>query len=328
MINRKWIKYVFAVIALSLLVFFVRQVDLEEVFKSLEQVGWKFLYILLVTYTAYFMATVAWALCIDRPSTDIPLFRLFNYRLVGETLALINPTNIIAGEASKVYMLEQLGIEKEAGLVSIMLSRILIILSSLLLLILAMIFYFQEFLANSEQFFIQIGLIVFFLGLVMGAIFILVSPRLFMYRLYNHICRMIPFKSLVRNRGTLKSLNRELSIYYQKNRLKLTGALLLSMGHWMMGALEFYVILHILGFPITLMAALMIEMGVIMVKSAASFIPAQVGVEEYGNKLMLDFVGLKLPGLWLTVSVLRRARQLFWIVLGVIISIFVIRKST
>lgn len=328
MISRKWIKYVLVVLAISLLAFFVSQVDLKAVVESLGKVGWKFLYILLVTYTAYFMATVAWALCIDRNTRDIPMFKLFNYRLVGETLALINPTNIIAGEASKIYMLEQLDIDKEMGLVSIMLSRILIIMSSLILLILAVAFYFKEFFAFSDHFYLQIGLMVLFLSLVVGLFYILISPRYYLYDLYNRLCRLIPIRVLLSKRSNILGLNQELSTYYQHNKLKLIGALFLSTGHWLMGALEFYVILYILGFPISLIAALMIEMGVIMVKSAASFIPAQVGVEEYGNKLMLDFVGLKLPGLWLTVSVLRRARQLFWILLGVIMSIFILKRSS
>lgn len=68
-------------------------------------------------------------------------------------------------------------------------------------------------------------------------------------------------------------------------------------------------------------------MGVILFKSAGAFVPAQIGVEEYGNKIMLAAIGLPETEIWVSASILRRARQLFWIFLGLTIYFVVIKKS-
>jgi len=43
-------------------------------------------------------------------------------------------------------------------------------------------------------------------------------------------------------------------------------------------------------------------------------VPGQVGIEEFANKVMLVSIGLADDQIWIIVSVLRRARQLFWVV--------------
>ena len=55
------------------------------------------------------------------------------------------------------------------------------------------------------------------------------------------------------------------------------------------------------------------DMGVVIIKSAVGFIPGQLGIEELANQLVLLAVGIGTGSLWLTVSILRRARQLVWI---------------
>jgi hypothetical protein len=43
--------------------------------------------------------------------------------------------------------------------------------------------------------------------------------------------------------------------------------------------------------------------------------------------MMLELVNISAPGLWITVSILRRARQLFWIGIGFFAFLLVMRKS-
>lgn len=302
------------------------QVDFDLVASSLQQVGWRFLWILLVTYSAYYMATVAWALCMHRSLTQLPLNKLYVYRLVGETLALINPTSIIAGESSKIFLLKDVGFTAKEGVVSIMLSRVLIIMSMMALLLISIAFYFQEFMSTSDQFELQFGIVGLLFFCIIGLFLMLVHPSLYLSHLFDFIARVIPWSILQSQKDNIRKINQELHYFYRDKKVQLIGALGLSTGHWLMGALEVYLILAFLGLPISFAAAMMIEMGVVLVKSAGAFIPGQVGIEEYGNKLMLDLVGASAPGLWLTVSILRRARQLFWLMIGGICFLVIFRK--
>jgi hypothetical protein len=66
----------------------------------------------------------------------------------------------------------------------------------------------------------------------------------------------------------------------------------------------------------TVLDALLVDQGVLVLKSSGAFIPGQLGVEEVANKIMLSIVGIKATGLWVASSIVRRSRQLFWIIVS------------
>jgi hypothetical protein len=111
-------------------------------------------------------------------------------------------------------------------------------------------------------------------------------------------------------------LNITFSRYNQENRHALPLSFFFAFLHWLLGAIEFGFLLWLLGFPITWMDSISLEMGVALVKSIGSFIPGQIGIEEYGNKMMLLSIGLASSTLWVSVSILRRMRQVFWLAVG------------
>ncbi len=41
-------------------------------------------------------------------------------------------------------------------------------------------------------------------------------------------------------------------------------------------------------------------------KAAGAIVPGQIGVEEYGNKVMLDVIGIVSNEIWLVVTLIRR----------------------
>jgi hypothetical protein len=73
--------------------------------------------------------------------------------------------------------------------------------------------------------------------------------------------------------------------------------------------------------------AVSVEMGVIIFKSLGTIIPGQLGVEEYGNKVLLDVIGINSNEIWLIVSLVRRSRQLFWLAMAGVFLIIITKKS-
>lgn len=126
----------------------------------------------------------------------------------------------------------------------------------------------------------------------------------------------------------LRELWQELRVFYRENRRAMFLSFLFCSLHWIVGSLEFYFILLFLGVKTTIAKALLVDMGVIVFKTAGGFIPGQIGVEEYGNKVMLAIIGIAGNTIWITASVLRRARQLCWIVLSFLVYFFYFRKKS
>jgi len=275
--------------------------------------------IVAATLTAYVFATKAWQLCLNLPKdSQVSLMRLFVIRQIGEALTIINPTNIVAGELSKVYMLEKDGVSKEQGSVSIVVSRGLIILSYFLILIVTSIYYLVG-VADAAMSGWLILFIILAVGLFGFLFYAITSRRLVLYHFMARFLNIMRLESrLKKTLVSLESLNQSMHDFYKSRTSDFNMAFLLSLAHWLCGTLEFYFILNAFGLDITYMDAMILESGVMIFKSLGGFVPGQIGVEEYGNKIMLGLLAIPSIEVWAAVSILRRARQLFWIGLSLL----------
>jgi glycosyltransferase 2 family protein len=315
----KWIKAGILLVMLAFVFFFIRATDMSKVAASLQQVGYRFIYTLLITFLAYWLATVGWRFCMEMKNRHLSTGYLFLVRHVGETTGFINPTGVIGGEAVKVYLLHNKGIEKQSVILSVLISRLLTIGTQVLMFFIALVIL----LASSFRF--SFTLPTFFSAL---SVVIIIGCLLLSW----YISKSVFVKNLLQ----ANKFGHTILAYYGRLKLKLMEwrmaftqfirqnpkavgqASLYFMAHWLLGSLEFYIILHLLGVPTGVMQALLVDMGVIFFKAAGAFVPGQVGVEEYGNKIMLALIGIADMDIWVTASILRRTRQVFWIAFGVI----------
>lgn len=117
-------------------------------------------------------------------------------------------------------------------------------------------------------------------------------------------------------------MNIEAARFFAKSKSRFFTALFLFSIHWIFGAMEFYIVLNCLGVKISIVRAIIIEMGVMMFKVLGSVILGQISIEEYGNKVMLNLIGVTSNEIGLVVSLTRRARQLFWLIIAAIFGLF------
>ncbi|MEM8909792.1 MAG: lysylphosphatidylglycerol synthase transmembrane domain-containing protein, partial [Bacteroidota bacterium] len=304
----KWAKISLALLVLTLVAVFIVQVDFSLLLVKLRQLQWRFLLIALTPGLGYILATIAWRYCFPQQKKQLGIGRLFMIRHVGESLALINPTNIIAGESSKAILLKRIGVPYSDGIVSLILSRTLLILSHVFLLVVISLVVFYA-IGQDIALGFQILLLVFCFLLGVVFFYALTNRQLWLYRGYLRLARVLQF--LKKGAAKIKTINLEMSHFYHTQRDKLLLAFIFSALHWCVGALEFYLIFWFLEVPITYQYALFIELGVMVFKSLGSFVPGQIGVEEYGNLFMLHLLNFENAELWIAISLIRRGRQIF-----------------
>lgn len=87
----------------------------------------------------------------------------------------------------------------------------------------------------------------------------------------------------------------------------------LSLGGWVIGTLEVYVILQLLQFPVGWGDALMLESLGQAIRAAGFAIPGSLGIQEGGFLLLAPLVGMR-PETALALSLAKRARE---VILGV-----------
>lgn len=286
---KRWIVILITICIVASLIVFIQKTDLNKVIDSLHTVGYKFIWLLIITGTAYIFGTISWRYCLEKKFRSVSIPRLFLIRHIGETVSLFNPTSIVAGDAVKAILLGAHGIEKKKVIASVLLNRIILIISQLSLFITAVILLFLKAMVLSK-----------------------IDSQEKIAGIYPFI--LIKYKIL---KTKVASLFSEISPMLKNNRRMLFMSTIFALLHWLFGSLEFYFILKFLGMDVSILQALMIDLGVVFFKAAGAFIPGQIGVEEYGNKIMLMAVGIPNPEIWISASVLRRARQLAWTAFGI-----------
>lgn len=299
---------------LALIARFISNIDFYTLKTYLYQMPEMFLAIIISSFIAYLASSMSWVFCMGDDGKKFSLTEIFIYRLIGEMLAVFNPTSIVAGDSLKTSYLYKKGVTKHNALSSVLLSRVLNFLSAIFLIIISSA-YFIVF-KNKDQKDIYIILSAVSVLIILGYILskLLLDKNLYFSKTVGKISAKTGWKFLSEKTLTLcYEINATLSCYFHKNRRKFLTAFFLSVIHWIFGALEFYIILRTLGINVSIIDVISVEMGVMLFKTVGSIIPGQIGVEEYGNKVMLNTIGVMSNEIWLVASLVRRARQLFWL---------------
>lgn len=317
-----YFKIALLIVVLSLIFRFISSIDFSQLKEYFYKIPFAFLGVIGSSFLAYISATLAWRLCLTSEQNKSSMHELFMIRHVGEMLSLFNPTSIVAGESLKAVYLKKQGVDSEVAISSILMSRVLIILSAILLILISLLYIIVGY-ANEEDTF----LIIIALFLILGAYLLsrfMLHKNLFFAKLVERIKRITGWSFITEKTvASAYETNLLVSSFYKKNKLNFILAFLLSIIHWGFGAAEFYIIIRALGVDLSFFNAMVIEMGVIVFKSMGAVVPGQLGVEEYGNKVMLDIIGITSNEIWLVVSVVRRARQLFWLMVAGVFTFFI-----
>lgn len=284
---------------LASLIIFIQDTDLKKALELISNIGYRFYLLIGITFIAYLLGTLSWQYTLGFDVKKVSLTRLFLIRHIGETVVWFNPTSIVGGDALKGVLLAKYNVDKKTVLLSVLLSRIIMILTQL------------------------------FLLFVTASFILLKHPEAAMGRFSAIKMGTLPFGlvSTSELKHKLKVLRADVKQSVGAHGKLLSIACGFALLHWLAGSLEFYFILKFLGLKVTVMQALMVDLGVIIFKAAGAFIPGQLGIEEYGNKIMLMAIGIPGTEIWISASILRRARQIIWAGFGILVYLFIFHRA-
>jgi len=312
----KWIKLLVLMLLVASLVWFASSIDPQDVLDAMSMVGLSYFWVILATATAYILGAIAWRLCIDDAySHHLKLRQLFAIRLIGEAVTLVNPSNFIGGESTKAYLLQKRGIPYTVAFSSVILSRTILIIVQVLLFVMTATSYMVISERFNQQLFVII-LISIIVPAILVMLLILTQKTQLLSFPFTRGQKFLKFKASLQETFTL------VRQHYQAHRGKMALVILIAACHWMAGSVELYLLFSYLGVEISYHEALMMDMGIILLKSFGVFVPGQIGIEEYSNKILFAVVGMVNTAIWISISLLRRLRQLIWIVIGLLLYLF------
>jgi len=130
--------------------------------------------------------------------------------------------------------------------------------------------------------------------------------------------RLLEWFGVVRRDGSTERLDTALRQYYRRDWRRLSLSTLFHLAGWLLGAVEAYLILQFLQVPGGLVLATVVEALGAGVRFATFVVPASLGAFESANAAAFEAMGLG-AGAGLAFSFVRRARQLVWIVIGLLV---------
>lgn len=328
---KKYRKYFIAILLLSVLLLitrFISNIDFHTLSAYLYETPEMFVLVIITSFLAYLSSAKAWMLCMGSEGKKTSITEVFVFRHVGEMLGTFNPTNVIAGDTLKISYLSKVGITKKNGLSSILLMRMLNILSVMLLIVISVIYLtFGRFNGSQEVVLIFMIAVAIAFGFLLAKY--LLDDHLYFGKTVAKIRQKTKWSLLTEKTvDACYEINAIASDYYKDNKLKFLHAFLLMTLHWIFGAIEFFIVLQTLHIEVSVVDAVAVEMGVTLFKSLGAIIPGQIGVEEYGNKVMLDVIGIASNEVWFVVSLVRRARQLFWLAIAGVFFLILSKKKS
>ena len=302
-------------LGLFLLGWLLHKVGLAEVWSHVRGMGWRFLPVIGISLLWHLSNTWAWAACFDPNDKERPGFAsLLHIKLSGEALGNVAPASQVGGEVAKAYMLRK-QVEVTRGVPSLVINKTVEVVSGLAFALLGALVAFWQFSLPQE---VQIGLAAALVLATAGIVAAFLSQRKSAFGWVLNLLRWLRLPFLEKRREKVEAMDRNIAAFYRQNRRGFLISLGLHAVSWALAVAEVYFILHILGQPITLVAAFLLTSLSLVINTAFFFIPSGVGVFEGGHMFLFHLLGMG-SGLGLAVGLIRRIRRVFWVAVGALL---------
>jgi uncharacterized membrane protein YbhN (UPF0104 family) len=296
----------------ALFAYVVRAVGPDAVAGAFATLSWRLGIVLIFPFTILFtLDTLGWRFAF--PRERVPLVTLARIRLVGQAVSAVTPTATLGGEAVKVWLLRGDASTRES-LVSVVIGKTSMIASQGLFLLLGVLLsrrihsvrgpvvYGMEWLLALETLAVAGFIGVQLAGVLHGG-----------HRLLNRIGMSGAHGGVV-----AEDVDRMLANFYRHQPRQFALSIGCNFLGWLASAGEVWVILHLIGAPVSMTIALVIEAFATAIRFAAFLVPAHIGVMEGGVVMTFLALGLSAAN-GLSFALVRRVRELAWTGIGLLL---------
>ena len=282
----------------------------EAVASLLAQLSW---YLTLIVVFPYGLMTtldtLGWRFAFQRDA--VPFRSLLAARLAGEAFNMTTPTASVGGEAVKAWFIRPY-VPLAESLPSVVIAKTTITIAQALFLLIGVALAWTMPATDSRVITAMLWLLVVEVAAVAGFVAVQVVG------VVGRADRLLEWFGVVRRDDYAQQLDAALRDYYRRDWRRLSLSTGFHLGGWLLGAVEAYLILFFLGISADLVTATVIEALGAGVRFATFLIPASLGAFESANAAAFEAMGLG-AGAGLAFSFVRRARQIGWIGVGLLV---------
>jgi uncharacterized protein (TIRG00374 family) len=293
------------VVALS-----VHRIGPAPILETLARLTWWQLLLVCLPYGAIMAVdTVGWRFAF--PHEPAPFRRLYAARLAGEALNLVTAVGSVGGEAVKAWLIRR-DVAYEESVPSVVIAKTTMTIAQALFLLIGVALAGSLPGSDSSVITAMLWLLVVEAAAVGGFVWVQVAG------IVGRAGRLLEQLGVVRSGDYARRLDVALRDYYRRDWRRLSCSAGLHLAGWLLGGFEAFLILSFLGVPATPMTATVIEALGSGVRFATFLVPASLGAFEGANAAAFEAMGLG-AGAGLAFSFVRRARQLGWVTVGLLV---------
>jgi hypothetical protein len=273
---------------------------------------------ILVLFAIGFTADVgAWALTFEAGRSFAWSVRLWLVQMVGEAVNVLMPFGSLGGEPVKAMLLKRhYDVTYPEATASLFLIQAINTISEVPFVIVGLAAMLHRGVLPLK---IEIAMTASVVVLVLFTLALFVAIHLRLLVSLQRRLQLTPRgEKLSRVLDALDDIEHRLYTFIRHRPAKFARALGFAFLNWLFGAFETFLILRLLGMPVDMLDAWMLEACVVLARNATFFIPGHLGTQD--GAIML--VGGALTGsveAGLAVALVRRARELVWSGAGLLV---------
>jgi len=323
----RYFNLLYWLIGLGLLAAVVSEIEISQVLSQVAQVGWGFAVILAVYFIGFSVDAFTWLMALLKPPLTLMwLIRTWVVRIVGEFFNYVIPAGGMGGEPVKAVLLKKYyAVPYGDSVAAIIVAKTVNMLALVLFLTGGMAFTLASpDLPGSFKVVGGAGLA----GVGVATLLFFVVQRAKMFSVAGTwLSGWRIGRRLVGVLHHVHDLEDRFQQFYSGHKRRFFAAVVLAIVAWLMGVVEIYYAMRFLGRPVTVVEAWIIEAVAQMVRTGTFFIPASIGAQE-GAFLLVCTAVTGSPQLGAAVAVVRRVRELTWVILGMLLAMmFPLAKS-
>jgi uncharacterized protein (TIRG00374 family) len=304
------LKLILLVLGMAVIAFSVHRIGWTPILETLARLTWWQLIVVCMPY-AVIMAvdTLGWRFAF--PRDPAPFHRLYGARLAGEALNLATAFGSVGGEAVKAWLIRR-DVNYEESVPSVVIAKTTLTIAQALFLLIGVALAWAMLATDSRV----LGAMLWLLVVEVAAAAGFVGVQ--MVGIVGRAGRLLVWFGVLKRDDSAERLDADLRDYYRRDWRRFSISTGFHLAGWLLGAFEAYLILVFLEIPADLTTATVIEALGAGVRFATFLVPASLGAFESANAAAFEAIGLG-AGAGLAFSFVRRARQLAWTGIGLLV---------
>lgn len=317
----KTIAAILSIVGLGLFIYLVYSVGVSEIVQGITKIGFGgFAIILSIYFLRIVLRATGWKLSVYQPFS-LSLKEAIPAVIIGEAVSSMIPLGVLASGTSKVLAVRK-QIPLVVGFSSIATENLFYCLATGIFLVSGAFLFLQGFEIPAIWFW-TISFLIFLVVILTIIGFLMVYRQ---WHWGSGLCELLYQKGIFHHflehrRESVREFEDLILDFYQKYPGRFIPILLLECGYHLLGITEVYFVLsRISSIAPTIYLSFLLESVSRVITVIFKLIPFLVGVDEAGAQFITETLALG-AGLGVTLAIIRKGRMLFWVGIGVLITL-------